>query len=384
MIRADRTNGTKLVGGEGTAQYSMAGSFTSVSGLSDLFSLKPLDDPRWERFLARHPRSSAYHTVEWLSVLRRTYGYRAIAFTTSPPGTELRNAVVFCDVQTWLTRRRLVSLPFSDHCDVLFDDPADLNAAFAALRAELRKKHFSYIEFRPTVEMDTTTLGPHSLHSYCRHQLDLGADIDALYGNCHRDSTQRKIRRAERECLRYEEGRSPLLLNNFYDLLILTRRRHGVPPQPKRWFQSLIDVFGHKLKIRVAFKGDRPIAAILTLRHTDTLLYKYGCSDERFHNLGGMHLLIWRSIMEAKQAGMRVFDLGRSEWNQDGLIKFKDRWGAERTSVRYIRLLKSMERSSRFVASIPDWKERAAKMVVSRMPGYFLRAAGELIYPHVG
>ena len=174
------------------------------------------------------------------------------------------------------------------------------------------------------------------------------------------------------------------MLNSFYNLLILTRRRHGIPPQPKRWFQSLIDIFGCNLKIRVAFKNDRPIAAILTLRHTDTLLYKYGCSDEHFHNLGGMHLLFWQAIVEAKHAGIRVFDLGRSEWHQAGLITFKDRWGAEQTSIDYIRLLPSVERGGFSVRPTPDWRERVAKRVFSRMPGRILQVAGELIYPHIG
>ena len=177
-----------------------------ASDLSGLFSIRPLEDSRWEPFLAHHPRPSVYHTVEWLSALRRTYGYEAIAFTTSPPGIELRNAVVFCDVQTWLTKRRLVSLPFSDHCDVLFDDPVELNVAFSALRAELYQKHLCYIELRPLIEIDTTTLGPHSVHRYCQHKLDLGADIDRLFKSCHRNSTQRKILLCRARVLKISRG----------------------------------------------------------------------------------------------------------------------------------------------------------------------------------
>src|SRR5208282_5243177 len=50
---------------------------------------------------------------------------------------------------------------------------------------------------------------------------------------------------------------------------------------------------------------------------------KYGCSDARFNNLGGMHLLFWRSIEEAKKDGLRTFDLGRSGREGAGLNVFK-------------------------------------------------------------
>ena len=104
-------------------------------------------------------------------------------------------------------------------------------------------------------------------------------------------STQRKILRAEKEGLIYKSGRSEELLGAFWDLFLMTRRRRLVPPQPRMWFRNLIDCFGEALQIRVAFKTRQPVASILTLRHKDTLVYKYGCSDERFHSLGGTQLL---------------------------------------------------------------------------------------------
>src|SRR5689334_19011211 len=90
--------------------------------------IRPLEDPRWTKFVDEHPRSSAFHTAGWLEALRRTYDYEPIALTTSPPDADLQNAVVFCRVNSWLTGRRLVSLPFSDHCNPLVRDQADLDS----------------------------------------------------------------------------------------------------------------------------------------------------------------------------------------------------------------------------------------------------------------
>ncbi len=179
------------------------------------------------------------------------------------------------------------------HCDVLEVEPEDWAAIGAALKDKLRRKNLRYVEIRPLHGLDLTALGPVSTFTYYLHQIDLQPDLNSLFRACHKDCTQRKIHRAEREGLRYEEGQSDSLLNHFYDLLRLTRRRHSVPSQPKKWFRCLIECFGPALKIRVAFQGAKAIAAILTLRYKDTLLYKYGSSDAHYHRLGGTHLLFW-------------------------------------------------------------------------------------------
>jgi len=355
-----------------------------TQGLESVHQVHPLSDPRWNEFLERHPRSSVFHTTEWLEALHRTYGYKPIAFTTSPPGADLQNAAVFCQVESWLTGRHLVSLPFSDHCDFLADAFTDLSAMVSALRERLRCDNLDYVEARPRQPSDLPMLESDSTYSYFLHEIDLRPDINTLFRNCHQSSIQRKICRAGREGLTYQEGRSQTLLESFYHLHLLTRRRQIVLPHPKRWFQNLIDCFGQKLKIRVAFKDGLLIASILTIRHKDTLVYKYGCSDVNFQRLGGVHLLFWRSIQDAKQDNLRAFDLGRSECANTGLATFKDRWGAKRSMLTYLRLLNSEQSKGAFTASGGGWKEQAAKKVLPYLPDRIVVGAASVICRHLG
>ena len=81
-----------------------------------VYKIDPLSDPRWPEFLQRHPDAAIFHTPAWLEALRRTYGYEAVVYTASNPGSDLTNGIPFCRINSWLTGRRLVSLPFSDHC----------------------------------------------------------------------------------------------------------------------------------------------------------------------------------------------------------------------------------------------------------------------------
>jgi CelD/BcsL family acetyltransferase involved in cellulose biosynthesis len=346
--------------------------------------IDPLTDLGWDELVQRHPRASVFHSPAWLKALSRTYQYKPVAYTTSPAGQRLENGMVFCQIESWLTGRRLVSLPFSDHCEPLVDSQEDLDVIAVTLEEEARRERWRYIEMRPLCRLEIATSLHQSTQPYTFHQLDLAPDIDTLFRTCHKNSTQRKILRAGREGLRYCEGSTERLLEDFYRLLTMTRQRHQRPPQPRNWFVNLIECFGDDLKIRAALKGDRMVAAILTIRHKETLVYKYGGSDPNFNHLGSMHFLLWRAIEEAKSAGLRFFDFGRTEAAQHGLITFKKRWGTVQSDLIYSRYGLSAEVTHVFESSAMSWKSRAARFLLAHMQPGLLSLAGRALYRHVG
>lgn len=344
-----------------------------------VYALDPLSDPRWPEFLERHPTAGVFHTPRWLATLRRTYGYEPVAYTTSPPGAQLANGVVFCRIHSWLTGRRLVSLPFSDHNEPLAAADDDVHYLLDALRSDLRHENWKYIEIRPLRGSRVRLAGFHESDVFYLHRLNLRPGLDEIFRSLHKDCTQRKIRRAEREALTYEEGNSEALLAKFYRLLLMTCRRKHLPPQPLAWFRHLIDSMGHSLKIYVASKDGHPAASIITLSFKGSLVYKYGCSDARFNRLGGTQSLLWKAIQNAKYMGLHEFDLGRSDLHTPGLVTFKDRWGTTRTMIHYLRCSSSPTSSLR----TPE-ATRIARKLFSRMPDRFLIAAGRMLYRHIG
>jgi len=347
-----------------------------------VYTLDPLADPRWDAFVAQHPRAGVFHTRGWLEALRRTYGYEPLVVTTTEPGRELANGIVLCQVRSWLTGSRLVSLPFSDHCEPLVNEPHDLERLLAFLQAEVESGSCKYLESRPLSELDNGIPQKMRLgrsEAYCIHMLDLSPSLDELFRKFHKSCVQRKIHKAEREGLVYEEGRSEELLSKFYRLLLLTRRRHQLPPQSMAWFRNLADCLGDRLKIRLVAKDGHPIASIITCHFGDTAVYKYGCSDARYHSLGGVFLLMWRAIQEAKTSGARWFDFGRSEQENEGLVTFKGHWGATRTPLPYYRYPAQDTADAH-----SDWRLRLIHMACSHLPDRWLQALGGLLYKHVG
>jgi hypothetical protein len=352
-----------------------------------VYVVDPLADPRWDALLLRHQQSAVFHSREWLSALHGTYGYKPIAFTTSVAGGPMENALLFCDVKSWITGQRLVSLPFSDHCDPLLNSPDDHTEIWEHVREYVARYGCKYVEVRPLPSAEServTTSGLRPSEKHYLHTLSLDPPLDALFSRFHKSCVQRNIRRAEKEMLTYERGRSDSLLCKFYPLLLKTRRRHGLPPQPMQWFRHLIAAMGDRLTIRVACKDDRPVAAILTLAFRDTVTYKYGCSDESFNNLGAMPFLFWKTIQEAKEQGIRQLDLGRSSLDNLGLVRFKDRLGARRMELQYYRFTSGPARTMVPHSRTTEHLKHSLQRLMRCSPAVVRIAVGRILYRHIG
>jgi len=346
---------------------------------SSVHTLNPLEDHRWAEFVNRHPKSSIFHTQGWLRVLKATYQYEPVAFTTSAPGAELENALLFCEVRSWLTGLRLVSLPFSDHCEPLVENEDDLRELLRYIDEFRSRGSWKFAELRPA-DTRMPALGIfHESETYWLHLLDLRPELEQLLGSFHKDCVQRKIRRAEREGLEYETGRSEQQLQKLYGMLKLTRRRHNVPPQPIEWFRNILEFTGDAAQIHIASKGGVPAAGILTLRHGSRTVYKYGGSDTRMNSLGGMPLLFWKSIQEARKSGAVEFDFGRSDMDNAGLIAFKGHWAAKGIPLTYWRSPANKNQSSTGV-----WKSQLPKKLFACLPSVMQAGVGRILYRHIG
>jgi hypothetical protein len=140
----------------------------------------------------------------------------------------------------------------------------------------------------------------------------------------------------------------------------------------------LIATFGKSLKIRVAFKDGLPLASILTLSHKKSMVYKYGCSNAAFNNLGGTALLFWRTVQEARAHGLEQLELGRSDVDNSGLVAFKEHLGASGRLINYWTYPQGTEGLSN------AWKTKLVRHAVSAVPDVALEMVGKFLYRHVG
>ena len=153
----------------------------------------------------------------------------------------------------------------------------------------------------------------------------------SLFAALDRSQVQRGIKRSRRDGVAIRRGDQERDLTEiFYDLHLHTRRRHGIPVQPRRFFELLwrrILEPGHGF-LSLAYSGRIPVAGAVFLIGRETLTYKYSASRPEFWRVRPNHALIWHAMEWACANGFRTFDFGLTHFPNRGLRDFKRRWAA--------------------------------------------------------
>lgn len=150
--------------------------------------------------------------------------------------------------------------------------------------------------------------------------------------------TQRQnIKTAEKNGVQIIRGEDLDHLRVFYRLQCLTRHRQGFPVQQWRFFELLINrIISQGLGfILLAYKDDQCLAAGLFLHWNKILCYKYAASSESEQTLRPNHLITWTAVRWGCENGFKIFDFGRSDFKNEGLRTYKNRWGTDETPLTY-------------------------------------------------
>jgi CelD/BcsL family acetyltransferase involved in cellulose biosynthesis len=336
-----------------------------------------LTDPRWADFVATHPAATPFHHPDWTRLVAGCYGFRAFALAVSDASGFIRAGLPVVEVRHLHSGPRWVSLPYTDYCPPLVSAGEHEDQLIAALRRSSRAAGIQRVEIRAPVEGGSSD-GPRAL----RHVLALSPDPAEVYAGFHRSQVQRSVRRAEREGLTVRQGNSPHdLVDTFYQLHLRTRRRQGVPVQPRRFFRLLWDnaIATGLGSVLIVEAAGQPIAAAVFLTWKDTVIYKFGASDESSWSLRPNHLLMWHAIRAACEEGRRWFDFGRTDIGQEGLRNFKLSWGAAEEPLVYGMVGGTPEPAP----SAEGMATRVLGPVIRHGPLLLCRAVGETLYRYV-
>jgi len=79
-------------------------------------------DERWVAFVNSIPNANIFHHPAWIGLMAECYGYRPFVVALCDEKGEITAGLPLMEVNSWLTGRRWVSLPFTDHCHPLSSD----------------------------------------------------------------------------------------------------------------------------------------------------------------------------------------------------------------------------------------------------------------------
>src|SRR5882724_3550330 len=109
--------------------------------------INPAEDSSWNALLAAQPKRSFFHTAEWAKVLADTYGYAPVYFGAGEAGGGC-SWLPLMEVDSWLTGRRGISLPFTDDCEPLCQEASTFQKLFRDAVEFGKSRGWKYIECR--------------------------------------------------------------------------------------------------------------------------------------------------------------------------------------------------------------------------------------------
>ncbi|MEW6681744.1 MAG: GNAT family N-acetyltransferase [Nitrospirota bacterium] len=341
--------------------------------------INPLDYLGWDDLVLATEGYSFFHSSNWARVLHETYGYRPVYLTAMDAG-KIVASLPCMEIKSLLTGARAVSLPFTDYCEAIVAPGSEHTAQslFDELMGYGKQAGWRSIEIRCGNRL-SEEVPPFAVHY--GHVVDVARDAEELLSGL-RESTRRNIKKAINEGVRVELSDSMESLRTFYRLNCLTRREHGLPPQPFRFFEKLHEHVLSQGRGFVALSSIRneSIAGAVFLHFGGTAIYKYGASDKSYQHLRANNLVMWEAIRWCSENGVRNLCLGRTEPEHDGLLQFKRGWGARERRVHYY---KYDVRSAWFVSERPK-ALGGHKKIIHRVPIPLLRLAGTVLYRHIG
>ncbi len=339
--------------------------------------LDPTVDPHWDENISSFPDANIFHSASWAKTLKDSYGYQPFYASWEKKGTPVC-VVPLMEINSVLTGRRGVSLPFTDWCPVISDGSISRSEALEDLMELGKSRRWKNLELR---DSDRVLNDDHGSFTYLVHELDLEPGEEGLFSQ-FRDSTRRNIRKAVKLGVTVVEDNSIYGLAEFCRLNVITRREHGLPPQPPGFFQNLHTniILPGNGKILLAKHEERTIAGAVYLSFNDRALYKYGASDRTLQHLRANNLLMWEAIKRYAVQGARSLHFGKTDSNHSGLLQFKRGWGAAEDGLQYSRF--SLPKGDLVPSGSLTFGFH--NRIFSHMPLPALAMIGRILYRHMG
>ena len=338
--------------------------------------INPIEYPKWDDLILTNPACTFFHTSAWAKVLYESYKYKPLYFTSLENG-KLSTLIPVMEIKSYLTGNRGVSLPFTDYCHPIVSDEIDFNIIIDEFIGYGEKAGWKYVELRGGANYFQNKI-PSSY--YYRHRLKLEKNYQEIFAT-FRKSTKRNIKKAIKEGVKVEILNSFESVKEFYRLNCLTRRDHGLPPQPYTFFKKLHE---HIISVKrgfvaLAFYQNRAIAGNIYLHIGKKAIYKYGASNRSFQHLRANNLVMWEGIKWCAENGLKSLCFGRTDPENQGLLQFKRGWSTREETIKYYKydlaIEAFVEDSSRIKFFNPFFQ---------KLPLPLLKLAGHLLYRHVG
>ena len=335
----------------------------------------PLMERDWDQWLLNSRGYSVFHTSQWAKVMYLTYGFKCY-YLSILDRDHFELLIPVMEVNSVLTGKRGISLPFSDYCFPIYSSSMPVDQIKEAVLGLGREHAWDSIEFRGWEKLFPDA--PVS-SKYYRHTIDLTASEDELWKGLKKNF-QRNIRKARKNQVTVQFGCEFDQVRAYFHLHCLTRKRQGVPPQPFKMFETIYQqmIAEGNGTIALACHQGTPVAGALYLHFGKQAMYKFGAWDLRYNELRPNNLLWWEAFIRFKELGFTECCLGKTDSWHKNLRQFKNGWNAKEEKLVYHQFNFKQDMFLDSCRESPSFWFKVLRLC----PVSCLRKIGEIFYKH--
>jgi hypothetical protein len=315
-------------------------------------------------------------TSGWARVLQDSYGHQPVYLCNLSDSGQVAAVFPIMELCSPWVGKRAASLPFTDFC-VPQGRPNQIEDLFRNALLLGPARGWRYVQCRGGDLRHLKAIPSLQFHG---HVIDLHSDEKTLFSAVS-PPFRRSVRKAERAGLKVQFSQTSESMHVFYRLHCQTRRRHGLPPQPWKFFANITRhmLQSGRATLATVFRDTQAVASAVVLYHGKQACFKFGASDDKHRDVRPNNFLMWQLVRWAAEQGFDQLHLGRTSLANPGLRRFKLALGAREESVEYFNY---NFQEGGFVRD-QDRSETWLNHVFRRLPVGVLRLIGKVVYPHI-
>lgn len=294
--------------------------------------IDPINNSLWHNLIQTHCFASVFHSPDWLRTLVDTYQFEVKAVVKTNGNGQAVAGMPYCLLDDQ-RGKRIISLPFSDFTDALVDNMDEWDALVQRLLAEACPIITRQLHNTVPLQDERFTLTNRAKW----HGIDLQPDLDTLWNSLH-DSARRAIRKSQRQGIRIRIAEKDELRKFFKLHLGVRKYKYHLLAQPYAFFENIWEnlVESGQGLILFAECDDMVIGSLFFLCWGDVFTYKFSATNQDELQHRPTDILLWEAMQYGKAHGFKLLDLGLSDWDQEGLLRFKRKYASEEKTISFL------------------------------------------------
>jgi len=282
---------------------------------------------RWDEFVFACPEATFFHRAAWQGIIKDVFRHSTYFFYAEEEG-EIQGVLPVAHVKSRLFGNSLIALPFAVYGGVAASNAKATLALEEEAQKLAKKLGVDHLEFRNTKPQHTDWP---MQDLYVTFRKEILPDVEANMLAIPRKQ-RAMVRKGIKNGLVSTVDRNT---DRFFKLFADNVHRHGTPAMPKRYFDTLLQVFGKDCEVLTVTGPDgQLLSSVLSFYFRDEVLPYYAGDDESARHLAANDFKYWELMRRACERGLKLFDYGRSK-EGTGPYAFKKNWGFEPQPLHY-------------------------------------------------